>query len=182
MCTQVAVGSLRVSQRGADAHENANRVSVHAEAVQRESNAHGQRSSLHLILLLQRASKTLCRFFDQMKIKHTYRRSLGRYILKTLHFHPELLLLSSHVFSFGLFVLVIPIICLFHLCLDASFSHFIVTVVLCCILIDSGVMSLSLMFLCSVLSNQKPPLSAPRRWSVQTIHDCPVLTSAPPCL
>lgn len=60
VCSQVAVGSLRVSQRGVDAHENANRVSVHAEAVQRESNTHGQRSSLHLILLLQRASKTHC--------------------------------------------------------------------------------------------------------------------------
>lgn len=28
-------------------------------------------------------------------------------------------------------------------------------------------------------SNQKPPMSASRRWSVQTIHDCPVLSSLP---
>lgn len=66
---------------------------------------------------------------------------------------------------------------LFHL-----FKSTIFTVVLCAVflLLSFGGMCPSLTLLWSVLSNQKPPLSAPRRWSVQTVHDCPVLTSAPP--
>lgn len=217
MYAQVSVSSLGVSQRSDDTHENANGVSDHPEVVQRESNTHRQRPSVHIVLLLQRTGET-CHIglklvlagslFKQIYIQQPWsddfivfylfifilpvcRQVYTLFLKCVLLSRPDCIVSPWLNNMFFYFCSVLSCYsCFSHpthppacsTCSKAPFSQFIFTVVLYAVflLLSFGGMCPSLMLLWSVLSNQKPPLSAPRRWSVQTIHDCPVLTSAPP--